>query len=203
MIDGVIAGNGKSRYLKSDISADMTWEDFRAALRIGTVQADLSGFNPDGWTQIGTPLNKENLSKLVPAGVVLYFASTTPPEDFLECDGAAISRSTYSGLFAVIGTTFGAGDGSTTFNLPDLRGEFMRGFDHGRGIDIDRVFGSPQASTGLVRGTAVATVTRVLNPDGSTSSSLGQSSGNDTGTNASTTYTIRPRNVALLPCIKY
>ena len=56
------------------------------------------------------------------AGVIQMYAGTTPPDGWLLCDGSAVSRTTYAALFAVIGTTYGAGDGSTTFNLPDLRG---------------------------------------------------------------------------------
>jgi len=63
---------------------------------------------------------------------------------YLECNGAAISRTTYPELFAVIGTSFGKGNGSTTFNLPDYRGEFLRGWDHGRGVDTGRSVGSWQ-----------------------------------------------------------
>lgn len=62
-----------------------------------------------------------------PAGVVMSFAGVTAPTGFLACDGAAVSRSTYATLFAAIGTTWGAGNGSTTFNVPDLRGVFLRG----------------------------------------------------------------------------
>jgi microcystin-dependent protein len=80
-----------------------------------------------------------------PAGSVIYHAANTPPTGFLKADGAAVSRSTYSDLFAAIGTTYGAGDGSTTFLVPDLRGEFMRGWDDSRGIDGSRAFGSAQA----------------------------------------------------------
>ena len=54
-------------------------------------------------------------------GAVFFFAKSTPPEHALACDGAAVSRAAYPELFRAIGTTFGAGDGSTTFNLPDLR----------------------------------------------------------------------------------
>ena len=59
------------------------------------------------------------------------------PPGFLHCDGSAINRTTFAALFAVIGTMYGAGDGSTTFNLPDFRGMFLRGWDHGAGIDPD------------------------------------------------------------------
>lgn len=62
----------------------------------------------------------------------------------LLCDGSERSRTEYAALFARIGTTFGAGDGSTTFNLPEGRGEFLRGADNGRGVDEGRVIGSHQ-----------------------------------------------------------
>ncbi|QDP60426.1 MAG: putative tail fiber protein [Prokaryotic dsDNA virus sp.] len=81
---------------------------------------------------------------LAPIGSVVAMATSTLPSGYLKCNGAAISRSTYSDLFATIGTTFGAGNGSTTFNLPDLRGEFIRGWDDSRGIDSGRNFGSQQ-----------------------------------------------------------
>ena len=80
----------------------------------------------------------------LPAGMIAPFAMTTPPTGWLECNGAAISRSTYATLFAAIGTVHGAGDGSSTFNLPDLRASFIRGFDNSRGVDSGRSFGSFQ-----------------------------------------------------------
>ena len=79
-------------------------------------------------------------------GAVSYFARATAPTGWLKANGAAISRTAYGALFAAIGTTFGAGDGSTTFNLPDLRGEFLRGVDDARGVDSGRAFGSWQDS---------------------------------------------------------
>jgi hypothetical protein len=80
-------------------------------------------------------------------GSIVPFAMETLPSEFLECDGSAVSRTTYKTLFGKIGTTYGVGDGSTTFNLPDLRGEFIRGWDNGRGVDSGRVFGSFQDGT--------------------------------------------------------
>nr|MDD4454660.1 tail fiber protein [Candidatus Methanomethylophilaceae archaeon] len=80
----------------------------------------------------------------VPAGMVGYFAGSSAPTGWLECDGSAVSRTTYADLFTAIGTTYGTGDGATTFNLPDLRGEFLRVLDSGRGIDSGRVLGSAQ-----------------------------------------------------------
>ena len=57
----------------------------------------------------------------IPAGTILDFAGGTAPAGYLSCDGSAVSRTTYSTLFAIIGTTWGTGNGATTFNLPDLR----------------------------------------------------------------------------------
>lgn len=62
-----------------------------------------------------------------PAGIIAPFAGTSAPSGWLSCNGSAISRATYATLFAAIGTTWGVGDGSTTFNVPDLRGMFLRG----------------------------------------------------------------------------
>lgn len=78
-------------------------------------------------------------------GSVSAFAMPTPPTGWLVCDGSAISRTEYADLFAAIGTLWGHGDEVTTFNLPDLRGEFVRGFDDGRGVDDGRAFASAQS----------------------------------------------------------
>lgn len=75
--------------------------------------------------------DRPELSEIVsvPTGVLtMYVDSATPPSGWLICDGSAVSRTTYADLFAVIGTTYGAGDGSTTFNLPDFKGVFPLGF---------------------------------------------------------------------------
>jgi len=71
------------------------------------------------------------------AGMEMLWPNTTPPTGWLEEDGSAISRTTYAALFAEIGTMYGTGDGSTTFNLPDARGVVLRGWDHGAGVDPD------------------------------------------------------------------
>ena len=74
------------------------------------------------------------------------YQSNGIPTGYLECNGSAVSRSTYAGLFAVIGSTYGNGNGSSTFNLPDLRGEFIRGYDNGRGVDSGRSLGQFQSA---------------------------------------------------------
>lgn len=83
-----------------------------------------------------------------PCGNLITHADDTPPTGWLECDGSSLSKTTYADLFAVIGTRFGST--STTFKLPDLRGEFVRGWDHGRGIDGGRGFGSKQVGSLII-----------------------------------------------------
>lgn len=68
-----------------------------------------------------------NSSMVLPYGTIISFCGTTTPENWLECNGQAVSRTTYSNLFSVIGTTYGSGNGSTTFNLPNLNGRFVQG----------------------------------------------------------------------------
>jgi microcystin-dependent protein len=87
-------------------------------------------------------------SPLVPSGVIWPYGGNSAPSGFLLCDGAAVSRTTYSALFAVVGTTNGPGDGSTTFNLPDLRGRVVVG----AGTYTDPVSGSITRTMGDVLG---------------------------------------------------
>jgi microcystin-dependent protein len=145
----------------------------------------------------------------IPPGTVISVASSTAPAGYLKANGAAISRSTYFTLFAGIGTVHGAGDGSTTFNIPDLRGEFIRGWADGRAVDTGRSFGSSQAdahqdhthsytvtndqNTRVVPSTNPAHV--FLN-QGTAAATTGAATGN-------TATETRPRNIALLYCIKY
>jgi phage-related tail fiber protein len=82
--------------------------------------------------------------KLKP-GAIEWYATDKAPPGLLKANGAAVSRVAYAELFAAIRTIWGAGDGFSTFNLPDLRGEFFRGWDDGRGLDGGRTFGSVQA----------------------------------------------------------
>jgi hypothetical protein len=73
----------------------------------------------------------------VPPGAVMAFDGSVAPGGWLFCDGSAVSRTTYSALFGVIGINHGSGDGTSTFNLPDYRGRFLRGQDQGTGRDPD------------------------------------------------------------------
>lgn len=73
-----------------------------------------------------------------PVGSIIAHSSATPPSGYLYCNGQTVSRTIYSRLFASIGTTYGTGDGSTTFHVPDFRGRFLRGVDQGINRDPDR-----------------------------------------------------------------
>lgn len=95
-----------------------------------------------GWNVMGD-LSLPN-SGLIQPGAVIYVAHLNALNGYLKCNGGAVSRTTYANLFAAIGTTYGVGDGSTTFNLPELRGEFIRGLDDSRGVDSGRSLGSAQ-----------------------------------------------------------
>lgn len=93
-------------------------------------------------TPIAAPPAREE--HLFPAGTIAAFGMQALPRGWLVCDGRAVSRETYKNLLDAIGLTWGIGDGATTFNIPDLRGMFLRGFDAGRGIDRNRAFADRQ-----------------------------------------------------------
>jgi microcystin-dependent protein len=85
-----------------------------------------------------------NLNKIFPTGSIMFFMGSVPPQGWLKLNGSALNRTNYVNLFNVIGTTYGAGDGFTTFNIPDMRSIFPRAWDDGRGVDPSRGFGSYQ-----------------------------------------------------------
>jgi microcystin-dependent protein len=88
----------------------------------------------------------------VPAGALMPFAGSAAPSGYLLCAGQAVSRTTYSTLFAAIGSTYGAGDGSTTFNLPDLRGRVAAGKDDMNGSAANRITNAVSGITGTTLG---------------------------------------------------
>ena len=141
------------------------------------------------------------------AGEVAFFATAAAPAGWLICNGQTVSRSTYADLFAAVGELWGAGDGVSTFRVPDLRGEFLRGADLGRGVDIGRALGSwqgylmqahnhslpvsydpselgwvePQKVRYTYSGSNYAVDSKIINSAGGVET--------------------RPRNIAMLPCI--
>ena len=141
-----------------------------------------------------------------PAGSIIYYAGNTAPSEYIKANGAAISRTTYADLFSAIGTTFGAGDGSTTFLVPDLRGEFLRGWDDSRGVDSGRSFGSYQADDfkAHVHSKAPGTLNNWFAIYARTGNWETERYGMSTyeDTNSTGGADTRPRNIALLACIK-
>jgi phage-related tail fiber protein len=154
-----------------------------------------------------------DLAKIVPPGTVIYVAMSSAPDGYLKCNGAAISRSTYTALFNAIGTTFGAGNGSSTFNVPDLRGEFIRGWDNGRGVDSGRALGSGQghafASHNHILYTEYGTAptntssSTYIAPNGQYNQISPGSYPNSVSIASTGGSETRPRNIALLACIKF
>ena len=132
-------------------------------------------------------------------GQVIFTAGANAPSGFLKCNGQLVSRTTYASLFAVIGTTYGAGDGSTTFAVPDLRGEFIRCLDDGRGVDAGRVLGSLQAHS--MASHYHQNSTTVFGTSSGGNGLTVFSGGTTTGDKVETASETRPRNVALLACI--
>lgn len=89
----------------------------------------------------------DSLFPIVPTGAVIAWSTATAPSGYLLCDNAAVSRTTYATLFGVIGTTYGAGDGSTTFNVPDMRGRTIVMLDGGAGRLTSASSGGANANT--------------------------------------------------------
>lgn len=142
------------------------------------------------------------ITSAVPSGLIMFYASSTLPSGFLKCNGAAVSRTTYASLFAAIGTTFGTGDGSTTFNLPDMRGYFPRAWADNGSVDSGRSFGSTQSDQNLAH--THTTTYDYLGQSGGGGSWVGgsiASTWNSMSTSGGTEA--RPKNVAVLACIKY
>ena len=170
------------------------------------------------------------LPQAVPTGSVHMMATTTVPSGYLKCNGAAVSRTTYADLFAIVGTAHGAGNGSSTFNVPDLRGEFVRGWDDSRGVDSGRNFGSAQSDQNQQHNHSASATSTVNDPghihqvqysnsdsgDGVIEESGTGLSGQEptlsatTGITVSTSVSIgnsggseaRPRNIAMMYVIK-
>ena len=160
----------------------------------------------------------------IPAGAVMPFAMNSAPSGWLAANGDAVSRSTYAALFSAISTTHGAGDGSTTFNLPDLRGIFVRGSgsqtiggtaysgtfaeklgDAIRNITGSLTFGLQMAGVQTVSGAFTANQTNQFMPQQATANTTGvnQIQFNASSSGVPTASENRPANIALLYCIKH
>lgn len=168
------------------------------------------------------------VDRAVPAGAIMHFAGQNAPNGWLKANDAAVSRTVYKDLFDAIGTTYGLGDKVKTFNLPDLRGEFLRGVDDGRNVDTGRVLGSSQGHAIEKHNHYMPTGSGIGNasfkpyaiPDTifeKTQVNIAATTGTENTTYPNKDYgnpdyvgnvgkfasETRPRNVALLACIKY
>jgi microcystin-dependent protein len=118
---------------------------------LNAVQEEIVTVITGAGISLSKPTNTQLLEAIralgTPVGAVEAYAGAAAPTGWLLCNGQAVSRTTFASLFAIVGTTFGAGNGSSTFNVPDLRGEFIRGLDGGRSIDTGRTLGSAQKGT--------------------------------------------------------
>lgn len=169
----------------------------------------------------GLDANRQPVRKVAnsPVGWIGWYPVETPPDGTLVCNGGAVSRTAYAELFAVLGTKYGAGDGSTTFNLPDLRGRFVRGT------------GGNAAALGLAQGDAIRNIegTAIIDPFLVSAAEVRDATGAfytleqtavhkamirestygeptlrfNAGAVVPTANENRPVNVALLPCIIY
>lgn len=187
--DPIRQGASVIRTLKSDLQGALQTEGvfpganpaspvYRWKPRVGNTAARPANdpVNP-GTVYYNTDLNEWELdsgtawtvlAQAIPPASVQAYMGSTPPAGWLICDGSAVSRTTYAALFAIIGVACGSGDGSTTFNLPDLRGQFLRGVDGSAGRDPDR-------------GARTA-----MNPGGNTGNALGSVQPNATAKNGLT-----------------
>jgi len=154
-------------------------------------------------------------------GEIFWYSKTTPPPNAFYCDGRAISRDEYTELFAVIGTSFGEGDGSATFNLPDMRGEFVRGYDpanirypqgstrefgkHQDGTQIPYVFKTPGENIHIGGSSGTANYPDYYDKLVQVGPVVSHRYANTTSANdtISTYYTPRSTNINLLPCIRF
>lgn len=163
---------------------------------INTVAAEMSA-------EIQDATEQANLSLV---SLIGYFPLSFAPPGWLKANGAAVSRTTYAALFALLGTTHGAGNGTTTFNLPDYRGEFFRAWDDGRGIDAGRALNSSQTDefkSHIHQSQYDGRTPGSIDYIGGGSEIGGMGSSYNYPTTATGGTETRPRNMALLACIKY
>ena len=154
---------------------------------------------------------RPDLSALIPPGTIIHYAGRTAPSGWLICNGANVSRTDYAALFAAIGTIYGAGNGSTTFGLPNLNGRFLEGTTSTSEVGTYKSAGLPNIS----HRHNFALGTGYYNADGSSDLKLAagtyanrttRSSATSEAASFSSIYgnssTVQPPSLALLPCIK-
>ncbi|MEN5045606.1 phage tail protein [Pseudomonas koreensis] len=196
---GIAAGTYKS----------LTVDEYGRATA-GANPETLAGFGiKDSYTKAEVEALIAKASAL-PVGSIVAFPVDAPPPGFLELDNSVKSSATYPDLSAYLGGKFNKGDeGVGNFRLPEARGEFLRGWDHGRGVDAGRALGSWQAD--LIKQhvhdmSAIATTTVNSGISGGVSYAAAREDNNASGVttriNATGGGETRPRNIAVMWCIK-
>lgn len=152
---------------------------------------------PDDLSVTAAKLAVTIAQSLVPTGAVQPFAMASAPTGWLACDGSAVSRATYATLFTAISTTYGVGDGSTTFNVPDLRGYFVRGL----GTNTD---GAASGALGAKVADTFKAHTHPISGAGGSSGGFGTLTGSSATVLSGSTggAETMPKNIALFYCIK-
>ena len=222
ILDGAV-GTAKladAAVTNAKIAAGVIAFDRLAAAAIATQQQAEAGTAND---VLMTPLRvaqllSEQMPPAVPTGALMFFHATTPPEGWLLCNGQGVSRTTYANLFAVIGTKYGAGDGSTTFNLPNLHHRFLEGTtttsEVGSSVQagLPNILGSfSNGYRGMVTTTTGAffwseawTKFRDWGGDGAANAYDGaQFEASRVSNIFGTASTVQPSAVRLLPCLKF
>lgn len=221
IIPNILVGNGGTTYTLTDYTND-TASNYLVFVG-GVAQRPTTDFTISGSSIIfgsTVPTGVQilvysviNIASLnvdsTPIGTVSWFAASAAPTSYLECSGGVVAISEYLDLYNVIGKKYNTGgEGASNFRLPDLRGEFIRGWDHGRGADVDRVFGDSQQGSvmvthvGQTAGGAMAIGGFNFDSAEAYTTPNVQSAGTLTNYSGNTLVGSRPRNVALLPCIK-
>lgn len=143
--DGTFSGTGQVKF-PVGTTAQRSGSPATGMFRFNSTLGSFEGYNGTAWGTVG--------GDVMPSGVILPYAGSTAPSGFLLAFGQAVSRTTYAALFTAIGTTYGTGDGSTTFNLPDLRGRAPRGVDNMGGTAANRITSGGSGITGTTLGAA-------------------------------------------------
>lgn len=195
----------KNNYNGSDNSSPLWIDRSTGAVNIGTLNVGAINNISTGGTGGTTSANRNT----IPAGAIMMFSSATIPQGWLECDGSEQFISDYRDLYTVIQQIYKTNsslDETSKFQLPDLRGIFVRGWDHGKGIDSGRDLGTFQDDEleshthpfywGQNSGTPLNTTgndVQNYNSEGIAGSHIGNTGGTET----------RPKNIALVYCIKW
>jgi microcystin-dependent protein len=208
-------GAGKHGFKDGNVGLGIAPTAFEAAWCNGVQEELLALIEAAGITPSSAVLNQVSsaLQNIYGDGVgkIDFFPFASAPTGYVKANGAILNRTSFPRLFSKYGTTFGPGDGVTTFGTPDWRGEFFRALDDGRGVDVGRVLNSFQAHmfashthgpSGGQAGFMSNSFPSTLGTGGAGAGFIGEAFQMSV-TGASGGTETRPRNVALLACIKF